>query len=264
MRILIDGETLELRNINDIENLSRERAVQIIEQLLFVERPALLLEASKVPHLQQHIKKLTEERDFFFIKAQSIENLSAKIVQYHNENELLQKEIIGLKEQYHEVSEKLTAITVLLDAVIQPISARQMAINADNAAIDAIFPLCRKKPYCLRSYSNLLSFLSKPESDEFTGPLAPRSWLELKEIERTAIKSKAEQFAVDNPYLKVSITTLKSESWKQAHSTTTVEETLKFYKEDEEAYEAVSVCAAFLGLTSASDVEKMVQFNLST
>ena len=84
------------------------------------------------------------------------------------------------------------------------------------------------------------------------------------EIERTAIKSKAEQFAVDNPYLKVSITTLKSESWKQAHSTATVEEILKFYKEDEEAYEAVSVCAAFLGLTSASDVEKMVQFNLST
>jgi hypothetical protein len=288
MRILIDGETLELRNVADIEILSRERAVQIIEQLLFVERPALLLEASKVLHLQQHIKKLTEERDFFFIKAQSIENLSAKIVQYHNENELLQKEIIGLKEQYHgvseklttiteqyhevsekyhgvsekyhevsekddEVSEKLTAITVRLDAVIQPISARQMATNAENAAIDAIFPLCRKKPYCLRSFNNLLSFLSNPVSDEFTGPLAPRSWLELKEIERTAIKSKAEQFAARNPYLKVSITTLKSEAWKQAYSTTTVEETLKFYKEDEGAYEAVSVCTAFLGLTSASD-----------
>ena len=31
MRILIDGETLEFRNVADIENLSRERAVQIIE-----------------------------------------------------------------------------------------------------------------------------------------------------------------------------------------------------------------------------------------
>jgi hypothetical protein len=137
--------------------------------------------------------------------------------------------------------------------VIQPISARLMASNADNAAIDAIFPLCRKKPYCLRSYSNLLSFLSKPESDEFTGLLAPRSWLELKKINRTAIKSKAKQFAARNGYLKVSITTLKSEAWKQAHSITTVEETLNFYRGDEGACEAVNVCAAFLGLTSGSD-----------
>ena len=51
MRILIDGETLEIQNAADIENLSRERVVQIIEQLIFVERPALLLDASKVPHL---------------------------------------------------------------------------------------------------------------------------------------------------------------------------------------------------------------------
>ena len=128
-----------------------------------------------------------------------------------------------------------------------------MATDADNAAIDAIFPLCRKRPYCLRSYSNLLSFISNPESDEFTGPHAPKSWLELEEIERAAIKSKAEQFSIGNPYLKVSIKTLKSEAWKQAHSTTTVEETLNFYEKDEGAWKAVSVCAAFLGLISASD-----------
>jgi hypothetical protein len=57
MRILIDGETLEMRNVADIENLSRERLVQILEQLIFVERPALLLDASKLPHLRQHITK---------------------------------------------------------------------------------------------------------------------------------------------------------------------------------------------------------------
>jgi hypothetical protein len=31
MRILMDGETLEIRNVADIENLSRERVLQIIE-----------------------------------------------------------------------------------------------------------------------------------------------------------------------------------------------------------------------------------------
>jgi archaellum component FlaC len=276
MCILIDGETLEFHNLADIENLSRERAVQIIKHLLFVERPALLLEASKVPNLQQNIKKLTDEKDFFFKKAQIIEDLSAKIVQYHNENELLEKDIAKLtkqyhevsekynevsekyhevSEKYHEVSEKLTAVTARLDEVIQPISARQMATNADNAAINAIFPLCRKKPYCLRSYRNLLSFLSNPQSDDYTGPLAPKSWLELEEIERTAIKSKAEKFAACNPYLKVSIKMLKEEAWEQAHSTTTVEETLNFYKEDEGICEAVKVCAAFLASMSDEATE---------
>jgi hypothetical protein len=75
-----------------------------------------------------------------------------------------------------------------------------MATNADYAAMDAIFPLCRKNPYCLRSYSNLLSFLSNPKSDMFTGPLAPKSRLELNEA---AIQSNAEQFQfpIHNPFL---------------------------------------------------------------
>ena len=58
---------------------------------------------------------------------------------------------------------------------IQPISARQMATDADNAATDVIFPQCRKKPYCLRTYSNLLSLLSNPDSHKFTGSHAPKS-----------------------------------------------------------------------------------------
>jgi hypothetical protein len=178
------------------------------------------------------------------------------------EIELLKKSVEDVNKQYQEVSVKLSRVTARLDEVVQPISARQMATNADNAAIDAIFPQCRKKPYCLRSYSNLLCFLSKPESDEFTGPLAPAAWLELTEDERTAIKTKADQFVVNNPYLKVSIKTLKSEAWKQAYSTTTVEETLKFYKQqgDEGACDAVSVCAVFLGLTSTDNEASESEF----
>ena len=269
MHITIDGESFEFQNVADIRRLSQDRAVQILEHLLFVDRPHLISEASKIPHLQENIKKLTEEREFFFREAQSIEDLSAKIVQYHNENKSLEKDITTMRKyvedvnmqykeisaKYEDVSAKLLTITARLDEVIQPISAGQMATNADNAAIDAIFPQCRKKPYCLRSYSNLLSFLSKPESDEFTGPDAPAAWLKLAEDERKAIKDKADQFAISNPYLKVSIKTLKSAAWKQAHSTTTVKETLRFYQEqgDKRAVDAVSVCAVFLGLASKAD-----------
>jgi hypothetical protein len=203
-----------------------------------------------------------------------MEILSARVVQYHNEDEALKEEVTRFTEQYQGVSEKLTAITeqltavteqyhgvtneltavkVRLDAVIRPISGRQLATNADYAAMDAIFPQCRKKPYCLRSYSNLMSFLSDPKSDMFTGPLAPESWLKLDEVERTAIQSNAKQFIIHNPFLKSSIDTLKSECWRLAHNITTLQDTLNFLRGDEVAYEAVRTCADFLCLTSASD-----------
>ena len=55
----------------------------------------------------------------------------------------------------------------------------------------------------------------------------------MKEAERNAIKIKAEQFSIVSPYLRVSMKTLKDEAWKQAHSFTTVEETLYFYAQHE-------------------------------
>ncbi|RYH21440.1 hypothetical protein EON65_20680 [archaeon] len=101
-------------------------------------------------------------------------------------------------------------------------------MDADKATISAILPHCRKKPYCLRSYSNLLSFLSNPGSDQFIGPLAPAAWLELMEDERMTIKTRANQFAARNPYLQITIKILKDEAVVQTHSCTTIEEILSF------------------------------------
>ena len=90
--------TLVFRDVADIERLPKERAVQILKQLLFIDRPALLHEASKVPDLLHDIQKITQEKEFFFKNAQNIEELSAIIVQYHNEIELLEQEIERLKK----------------------------------------------------------------------------------------------------------------------------------------------------------------------
>lgn len=212
--------------------------------------------ASSIPHLEESVRKLSEETDLNLGKDQSIIDLSAKIVQSHNENELMKQEIallsLNFSLELSNVKSELADVTERLDEVTQPISARQIASNADNAAINAIFPEWRNKPYNLRSYSSLLSFLSKPEFDRFTEPLAPAAWLALTEEERVKIKSKADKFAVDNPYIKISIETLKSEASRQAYGTATVDETINFYKQqgDEEAFEAVSECDKFLGLTS--------------
>lgn len=156
----------------------------------------------------------------------------------------LTESLEDVTKQAHEVSQQLSHVEARLDGVVRPICVRQMAISADNAAIDAIFPQCRKMSYYVRSFRNLLSFLSKPEYDDFTGPYAPAAWLELKEDGRAAITAKAAQFVRNNPYLKLSIDTLKDAA--------TVQETLQFYMQqgDEEVCDAIKVCAGFLRLTS--------------
>jgi len=63
----------------------------------------------------------------------------------------MEQSIALLRESVVDVSLKLSLVTARVNEVIQHISAMQMATNADNAAIEAIFPECRKKPYCVRS-----------------------------------------------------------------------------------------------------------------
>eukprot|EP01039_Chlorochromonas_danica_P005293 gene5293-5828_t len=157
-----------------------------------------------------------------------------------------------LKRQQHEVIFEISSVEARLDELIQPELMRRMAIKADKAAREAIFPQCHKKPFCIISYKYLLRFLSKPESNDFAGPFAPAAWLELTEEQRLEIKTKAKQFVEEHPYLEISIEDLKSNMWKHVHGTMTIEEMLIFYKRqgDEEAYEALSDCALFLGWTS--------------
>lgn len=158
-----------------------------------------------------------------------------------------------LKKSVDELEKRIAR----LEDLIQPNFIHQMATDCEKTAMEVIFPLCRKKPYYLRSYSNLLMFLSEPDSDKFTGPFAPAAWMQLPEEERAAITTRAKQFVASNQDLKVAIWTLRSAAWKHTRSTRTVEETLNVYKQlgDDETCEAITVCAVFLGWTPSKAIE---------
>jgi hypothetical protein len=207
-----------------------------------------MMQAWKVPALEdtcrmlnEKVETLTSERDLYFRNAQTIEELSNKVVQYHNEN-------LDLQNQLNAVKRELGQVKAGLEQIIQPISARQIASNADLAAMNLIFPGARKKPFCLKSLSNLISFIRNPNSAEFTSPLGPKEWSKLAESVKQDIKSKLDRLLESRPYLNVSIKTLKDSAWKQVHATTNIIDTVAYYKNagDDESADAVEECAQFL------------------
>jgi hypothetical protein len=102
----------------------------------------------------------------------------------------------------------LTSPSLILDEVSE-VTAKDIAIKAELKAMDFVFPECRKKPYCLRSYRNLVSFVSHP-TDEYTGPTAPAMWNTVDELVKQDIRSKIDDVASHCEYLKTHVKDLKN------------------------------------------------------
>lgn len=102
----------------------------------------------------------------------------------------------------------LTSPPLMLDEVSE-VTAKDIALKAELKAMDFVFPECRKKPFCLRSYRNLVSFVSNP-TDEYTGPTAPSMWNEMDEAVKQDIRSKIDDVANHSEYLKTHIKDLKN------------------------------------------------------
>jgi len=174
-----------------------------------------------------------------------VEDLSNILVQCHNENMILREEILKLRKDTNSLTKNMGSV---LQKNGQPISARQIADNAEKSAMKLIFPDARKKPFCLVSLRNLISFVNNPTSAEFTSPLAPAEWAKLGSEQTDAIKENVQKFLNSHPFLTSSINTLKKNAWKQEHSNTTINEIVEFYKKegDDESAEAVEECMTFL------------------
>jgi hypothetical protein len=71
------------------------------------------------------------------------------------------------------------------------VCAREIARKAEIKAMDFVFPDCRKKPYCLRSYKHLISFVSNPTTDN-TSCFAPIYWSELDDVVKSEVKDRIE------------------------------------------------------------------------
>ena len=85
----------------------------------------------------------------------------------------------SLNEKLFRQKAELTDIIKRLNRAEYGNGLQELARKAEEKAMNYVFPSCKKTPYCLSSFENLLSFLSNPTSNEHTGPFAPDAWREI-------------------------------------------------------------------------------------
>ena len=106
------------------------------------------------------------------------------------------------------LEEKVKAMCTRLDA-IHPFTAQQIAFDADKKVIATAFPCAELKPFCIRSFVDLLTFINNPINDHVTGPEAPRAWAAMAASEKDCVTEKVRAICRKFPYLRISIMTLK-------------------------------------------------------
>jgi hypothetical protein len=148
----------------------------------------------------------------------------------------------------------LTSPPLVLDNVSE-VSARDIALKAELKAMDFVFPECRKKPFCLRSYRNLVSFVSNP-TDEYTGPTAPAMWNEMDDALKQDIRSKIDDVANHSEYLKTHIKDLKTGGEITTQVCKNIEDIKELLRDHDksELLESLEECLHFLEVKLFSNI----------
>lgn len=106
------------------------------------------------------------------------------------------------------MEKKIKIMCATIDA-LQPFTAQQIAYDADEKAISVAFPGASLRPFCIRSFSDLVTFISNPASDRVTGPEAPTAWAAMNSNEKASVTERAHAIRCKFPYLLCSIAALK-------------------------------------------------------
>ena len=105
----------------------------------------------------------------------SITSISNQLIQYHDENIILQNKIHTLRDDIDSLSLKFSELNTITHSNI----TTQLANETDKAVLNLIFPEAIRKPYCINSLKNLISFINNPNSDAFTSSLGIIAWKQL-------------------------------------------------------------------------------------
>jgi hypothetical protein len=242
----------------NLEEMSREELIALVNSLVHQQFQLNMLVASLQNGLAEKDKRLEDRESYIkILETQVLEmnelralvnNLQAENFSLTKLTQELQREVSDLTYQFHLQQAELESIK-------QPLTARHFADQADKRAISIAFPKASKRPFSIRSFGNLVSFIDDPEKAErneqcFVG--AAKAWAEMREEDRTSIKSRVDQIRTQQEQLKVSIKTIKEQCWQGAHcAMSTAEDIIAYYerKDEEVIADALKVCCDFLNET---------------
>jgi hypothetical protein len=206
---------------------------------------------SEFTYFKTYIQDLKNYNGDF--NAGSIDELKIKIMESNTEmsDEIL--EAIDECVKFNEVNLVITSAPFTFDNC--ELSARDVAVKAEIKAMDFIFPDCRKKPYCFRSFGNLVSFISNP-TDEYSSHIAPEQWNNIDENVKQDIRNKIDYVSNKCEYLKTYINDLKygGKIATQPHKSVESMKTSFINNGEGELLESLEECLMFLEQTFISNI----------
>lgn len=120
----------------------------------------------------------------------------------------VRKEHAIISSRLYNLEMKFKTIMSTLD-VLRPFTAQQIAYDADDKALLLAFPGVKSRPFCIMTFSDLVTFINNPTNDCVSGPDAPAAWAALDADQKKSITDKAYYLNRNFMYLRSSIRTLK-------------------------------------------------------
>ena len=221
-----------ISQMEDLEGKSTQEIWLIICAL--ANHNSLLL--STVNELNGSIHRKDQEINIVRGELSDMATLKAEVLRLSADNQDLKSEVEKLKKDLALIKEGL--------------SAREIGIQADIAALKSVFPDATKKPFSIQTLANFEKFIENPEratKDSRCPPGATEAWNDMDKIRKDMIVGKLNDLLKKYPSLLFSIKTLKA-NWKDAHTITSVDASIEHYLGlgNETMVDAIKLCAIFL------------------
>lgn len=110
-----------------------------------------------------------------------------------------QKKITELEANISDLNRQMDRLTQMMNGscFVDAIGGRQYAVSVEYKAMEYVFPNCRQKPYCLRSFKNVLSFIEHPRAGEIAPDTAPAAW-EVMDVNLKGLIKRRARFVIDS------------------------------------------------------------------
>jgi septal ring factor EnvC (AmiA/AmiB activator) len=244
----------------DLDSKTKDELLKILKEQIIVNSHLTFLLGNVQQQSNNQLREKDAEIATLRMELREIDDLKTTIKNLRSENEDLRARLQHLEQTNTALESRVRKVESDFNNIRHSLSAREYGNRADRKAIKIVFPRASQRPYCIRSFSNLVAFVENPANAEKMNlclPGAKDIWDTLEESDRANIHRKISNLEAAYPELQYSIKTLKDSANDAAHSITSFEETSVHFEDDEVMRYAIGVCEGLLkcGDSISSEVD---------
>ena len=239
---VINGQ--HVRSASDLKNVNQNDIWNYLNQLA---RENEFL-THQMGNLSKTLSDTQIELDVMKKQQCDYQTLYSEMERLRNENERFNQELASLKKVQENTLKVQQDSVNELHEIKSTLVASEIGIRAETKIINYIFPKCSRKPYRIRSFSNLCRFLEDPNNatkQDLCDENAPDEWNKLDEEFRASVKCRLKAVVEKAPQLKGAIKDLK-DMWESAHpKCNDYNGILSYFENDPDIVDAFKICRPF-------------------